>query len=322
MSTETQVRRYNDYLECILPGYGDFDALDKKQLTRTIINTMINRSLSMFAWQGLPDTIPQRMLELYLQTYGYCGFYYYKDGLYIYRGGLGGESDVYYQPTILTIANPAQELSVNAVIDRDCVVMRNDSLLMGLLPIHKRYASSMAETEISMYDANINTRIISLISAQDDRTRKSAEVYLERVKNGEVGIISETKFFDDLKVSPFSTSSAHAVITDLIELMQYNKASWFNEIGLNANYNMKRESINSGESQLNNDALSPLVDDMLRQRQEGAEKVNAMFGTNITVNYASAWEDNEKEIEAEQKALEGGENGAEGKIPDTGLETE
>ena len=38
-------------------------------------------------------------------------------------------------------------------------------------------------------------------------------------------------------------------------------------------------------------------------RQEGADKVNAMFGTNISVDYASAWEDNQIEIEAEQDAI-------------------
>ena len=90
---------------------------------------------------------------------------------------------------------------------------------------------------------------------------------------------------------------------NLIELEQYLKASWYNELGLNANYNMKRESINSGESQLNNDMLIPLVDDMLKRRKEGAEKVNNMFGTNITVELASAWEDNQEEID---EALEEG----------------
>ena len=85
----------------------------------------------------------------------------------------------------------------------------------------------------------------------------------------------------------------------MIELEQYFKASWFNELGLNANYNMKRESINSGESQLNNDALLPLVDDMLKQRQVASMKINDMFGTDIYVEYNSSWEDNIEEIDAE-----------------------
>lgn len=77
------------------------------------------------------------------------------------------------------------------------------------------------------------------------------------------------------------------------------KASWYNEIGLNANYNMKREKLSTTESQMNNDALLPLVDDMLESRRVGLEKINAMFGTDISVEFASSWEKLIEEFQAE-----------------------
>ena len=58
---------------------------------------------------------------------------------------------------------------------------------------------------------------------------------------------------------------------------------------------MKRESLNTEESLLNQDALLPLVDDMLEQRRIGLELVNKMFGTNIEVRLASSWRNNELE---------------------------
>lgn len=67
---------------------------------------------------------------------------------------------------------------------------------------------------------------------------------------------------------------------------------------------MKRESLNSSESALNNDILLPLVDDMLKQRKQACERVNVMFGTNISVSLASSWEDNQQEVDAEQDNLE------------------
>lgn len=314
------IRRYNEYISRILPGFGDYDARNKCDNIRNIVCYMLNRTQSMFEWKGLPETIPARILEMYLQINGNCAFMHRENNLYIYTGGFGGEPDEYYRPTIYTISNPAQKFSVNAKIDEDCIVMRNDSMYMGLLPLFNRYASNMVETELSMFIATINTRIISLISAQNDRTQKSAEKFLMDIEHGELGIISEREFFDDLKTSDYSKSGSQNIITNLIELMQYHKASMWNEIGLNANYNMKRESINSGESQLNNDALLPLVDDMLKQRQEGAEKVNNMFGTSIRVDYASAWKDNIEEIEAEQNMLEtnnkGGANDEPGSLSD------
>ena len=87
----------------------------------------------------------------------------------------------------------------------------------------------------------------------------------------------------------------------MIESEQYIKASWYNDLGLNANYNMKRESINSGESQLNDDALLPLIDDMLQCRKNAIEKINSMFDTSISVSLASAWEDNQIELENAQE---------------------
>lgn len=64
---------------------------------------------------------------------------------------------------------------------------------------------------------------------------------------------------------------------------------------------MKREALNTAESTINNDILFPLVDEMLKMRKDGAEKVNKMFGTDISVELNSSWSDNKKE---EEKAIE------------------
>lgn len=274
-----------------------YEFADKNKCANNIISYMLNRTQSMFKYSGLPDTIPERILELYLQTNGNCCFYEHNEELYVFTGGLGGEPDVYYMPTVYTVANPALKISKSLIIDRDCVVIPNDSLYMGLIPMFERYATAMMENEISMNVASINARIVSLISAGDDRTAKSAEKYLKDIADGKTGVIAENTFFDGVKSQPYGTTANSNTITNLIEYEQYLKASWFNELGLNANYNMKRESINSNESQLNEDMLLPLVDNMLHCRKIGLEKVNAMFGTNISVSLNSSWENNEKELE-------------------------
>lgn len=257
----------------------------------------LNRTQSMFKWNGLPESIPQRILELYLQVNGTCCFYEYEGTLYVFTGGLGGEPDVYYMPTIYTISNPALSISKNLKIDIECVVIPNDSMYMGVMPLIRRYATQMTETELSILITTINSRLYSLISAPDDRTKVGAEKYLKDVEDGKLGVVADNVFLDGIKVQPYGQSSNTSTITNLIELMQYEKASLYNELGLNANYNMKRETIVSNEAQMNNDSLLPLVDDMLETRKKGAEKVNKMFGTNITVDYSSSWKDNMIELE-------------------------
>lgn len=273
------------------------DVFDFTKKTKNIYDTMeymFRRSVQMFTYNNLPDTIPKRILELYLQTNGNVCFYKYNEKLYVFTGGMGGELNEYYMPTIYTIANPYLNISKNLVIDKECIVIPNDSCYQGMLPCFKKYATGIVENELSLNIASINSRILSLISASDDRTKKSADKYLENIRDGKLGIISDEAFLEGVKVQPYAKTS-NDIISKLVEYNQYLKASWFNDIGLNANYNMKRESINSNESQLNDDMLMPTVDDMLDCRREGLEKVNKMFGTSITVELNSSWKINKEE---------------------------
>ena len=304
-SVESQVRYFNKYVYGMFGESPEFDFANKTSCINQHIAYMLNRTQSMFRWNGLPDTIPERSLELFLQTNGNVCFYKYNGKLYVFTGGMGGEPDVYYMPTIYTIANPALKLSKTLEIGSECVVMPNDSLYLGLMPLFNRYSSAMTENELSMKIAMINSRIVDLISAPDDRTKASAEKFLSDIEDGKPGVIAENAFLDGIRAQPYGTTANSNTLTNLIETEQYLKASWFNELGLNANYNMKRESLNSSESQMNNDALLPLVDDMFKCRKLAVEKVNEMFGTEISVELSSSWEDNKQEIELEHKKLSG-----------------
>lgn len=259
----------------------------------------------MFKWSGLPDTIPECFLELYIQVNGFACIARdpENENLYAFYGGLGGEPDPYYQPTICTVANPALNFSKNFVINEDCVIIKNDKFYHGLIPLFNKYASMLAENELSLNMASINTRIQQAISAGDDRAKESAEAFLKKLIEGDIAVLADNAFLDSdtIKTLPFSNTSSSGVIGDLIEYEQYLKASWYNELGLNANYNMKREALNTAESSINNDILFPLVDEMLKMRKDGAEKVNKMFGTDISVELNSSWSDNKKE---EEKAIE------------------
>lgn len=257
---------------------------------------MLNRTQQMFVYEGLPETISKRNLELLLQVNGFAGIAEVNGELYAFHGGLGGEPDPYYMPTIFTVANPALKFSENLKIDEECVIIPNDSMYAGLMPLLTKFNTAITEAELSLNIATINSRIISLISAGDDRTFESANRFLQDVEDGKLGAIGENQFFEGVRSQPYATGNTNN-ITSIIEALQYSRATLYNEIGLSANFNMKREALNSAESAINNDILLPLIDNMLECRQLALEKVNEMFGTNITVKLASSWEDNEQEIE-------------------------
>lgn len=281
------------------------DFADKEGSARQYVAYMLNRTQSMFKYTGLPDSLPQRNLELMLQTNGWIAIPIpdkvpkLKGELYAFSEGasLGGVRDVYYMPTICNIASPALNWSASLKIGEECIVIPNDSLYIGLLPMFSRYASMLAENDVTIRLADINARIIDLLSAPDDRTKKSAEQYLKDVENGKLGVIADNAFLDGIKSQPYASSGSTNNITQLIELQQYLKAGWYNDVGLNANYNMKRESINSDEAQLNDDALLPLALDMLRMRQIGFNLVNKICGSNIRVELNASWKVRQEEQE-------------------------
>lgn len=276
--------------------FKSYDFKDKERSVRTYVNYMLNRVQSMFKYNGLPDTIPQKMIELYIMVNGHAVIIEHEGSLYVCFGNWGGEPDEYYVPKNYIVANPYLNLFKTYTIGEDCVLAHNDSLYYGLMPMFQRYASLLVENDITMRMVDINSRISALIDAKDDSTYASAQKYLSDIEAGENGVIASQAFFDGITTQPYGEHN-YQRLTDLIEFHQYMKASWFNELGLNSNYNMKREAITSNESQLNDDMLLPLIDDMFNCRQLWIEQVNDMFGTNWSIEWSSSWKDNEQENE-------------------------
>lgn len=275
---------------------------DKELLLRNHIFNMLNKTTRMFKYKNLPKTIHTKDLETQLQVGGFAIWHEVDGKLYTFRGGLGGTPNPYYLPTIATVANPALNFSKNLEIDKNCVVMLNDHYYQGLIPILNKYGSLLVEAEISLRFAIINARMPALINADNDNTYKSAVKFIEDVVNGsKYGIISSNEFFDGIRSSEF-TRNTH--IVDIIESIQYIKGSEYNEIGINAAFNMKREAINEAEATLNEDILYPFIDTMLQCRKYGIEKVNNMYGTDITVELDSVWLQNRKHEELIFKEME------------------
>lgn len=283
---------------------------DKSRLVDFYIRTFFNRTLSMFEYTGLPEELPQRQIELLLQMNRFVVFPkdLIKGKHYAMWGGLGYMPDAYYEPTKAIIVNPF--LQYNKILDiekqykdGECVVIYNDSMRMGLLDTHELYASLIAEALISLRFGTVNSRIPALASADNDITKKSMEEFFDQIEKGESWkVIAGTPVFTNVKTDTFGSASGNnSTIKELIEEIQYLKASWWNDLGINSNFNMKREAINESEASMGELALLPLCDDMLNQRKIGLELLNKLWGTNITVDFSSGWKKLRENIEKAQK---------------------
>ena len=271
---------------------------DKDKNVNNFIDTMFCKTNEMFTWKNLPETVPQAELEYLLQSNGTMFFTKVGNDFYALLGTLGGQINAYYEPTKYTVANVALNLSKMYDIEKDGVLIRNDLRCNGLIPILSKYASMLTDCEISLNTMSILMRVMFLISASDDKTKKSAEEFMNKILNGNYSIIADSQFFDGIKAQGM-TQSFSQLIPQMIELTQYIKASALNEIGLNANYNMKKERITEQEYTLNIDALMPFAENMLNCRKKAVEKINKMYGLNIEVSLNSVWEVNQSELESE-----------------------
>ena len=265
---------------------------DKDLAITTFIKYQLDRTQSMFTYDGLDDSLPEHMIELMLQKNGNVFITKEEGKLYAFTGGEGGEPDAYGRPTIYTVANPALKISKNYVIDKDGILIKNDTYEVGLLPMLNKYGSLIVENDISIRTIIIYLRIVGVISASDDITKASADAFIKKIVDGELSVIGDSAFFDGVKVQNLGNNTS-SYIQQFIELEQYLKGSLFNELGLNANYNMKREALTKNETSLNQDFLMPFCDDMLACRKDGWDKVNEMFGTDVKVEYSSTWKKRE-----------------------------
>ena len=276
---------------------------DKPRSSKSYFKYLLSRTQMMFKYTNLPETIDPILLERMLQVNGVaCITEAPNDSdspaLYAFSGSFGGELDIYYRPTKFVVANPhlgkegfSKEVIVNGTEEHTGVIMYNDSEWQGLTPLICRYAALMTENVLTVRVADIMLRKMDIIIAGTDKAKKSAEVFLKKLENGELAALADSAFMESIRTLPVSNYNGSYLI-QFIELQQYLKGSFYNELGLRANYNMKREAIGEGESTLDADSVLPLCENMLSSRRKCVAQINELFGTEISVDYNSAWLEN------------------------------
>lgn len=275
--------------------------IKKEDLIKLHMSYMLARTGAMFKWKGLPDTIPQRILEGQIQK-GYTGIVKKDDKFYQVFGTLSSELDYNYMPTKYIVANPYL-ITKTFTINKDVVIIPNDNRYMGLYPLCRYYATLLSENVISKNILTVNSRAMNVFKVTNERQYNDVIEFIKKLYDGDIDAIVQKEIYSNIETLPFADSRSHQSITELIEDQQYIKAAWYNDLGLQANYNMKRESINSNEAQLNESALRPFVDVMLESRKNACKKIKEIFGLELDVEFDSSWETQKKTEELELKNL-------------------
>lgn len=273
---------------------------DKPRLIRKYFNEELVELLSMFKYGNLPDTINERTLELFILG-GYALVFRKSGKIYNGIGNMGGRLDYRYIPDEATLTNTylnfsktlkvVTPLNVSEVKDSDdyVVCIPNDYLFSGVIDNLREYAEFQAECDLTLKSILYNLRIPFVAMTNDNQVKDAFDVLVKDVIDGRKNkSILGSALYDALKTMPYD-AHVQGRIKEIIEMKQYKKAQFNNRYGLGTNYNMKRESLTDSEVDADSDTLLPTPDEMLKCRQDALELLNKAFGTNISVDFNSAW---------------------------------
>ena len=265
----------------------NYSITNKTENVNNIVDAMLNKTLSMFIYNNLPDTIPIEEIEKVLQING-KGFITMVDGnLVVLQGSYNYEKvDIYNRPHEINCYLPNKKKYQSFKISEG-VLIKNDYLERGLLPIFKKWGHLINESEVTLIIANRFKRMIKTFIANDDPTAESVKAYLSKVADGETSLIVGNLLYDSIKVDSETNSNT---LHELIEYDNYIKSELYKEIGLYSNDNMKKERLVTSEIETGLNSIYPLVDNMLNCRKQAISKINKKYNTNISVEFTSSWE--------------------------------
>ena len=287
-------------------GSYDFD-MHFTPLYRFYFRQLTYICMRLFVFGGIPETIDETFFKYCLIVNGnVCFFKLDQDildnrqsGIYPLRAGdlvaqpcsKAEIQTIYYMHRRVLVTNPVFSKTYNLTPGKDCEIVYLTepdkyfySMYGGLFALIGRTATILADNDISINVAQKNTRLTNVISADDKPTAISAEAAIEAMYDGDPYKIAQSSLVSDLHSFPMTQATSSREIVQLVEIRQYIYSHFYESIGIGSTHdNMKRERLISAELDDGVDLAAINIDDMLATVREGLERVNAMFGTSITV---------------------------------------
>lgn len=257
-------------------------------------NRLIELSIAMFDWTGLPDTIDPRFLELTLFKYGQAVFF--EDevmGYLALTNAVQGGFDVYGYPVASRAYSPYNNYQKNLTLD-DSVIIYNNYL---------RTPSSLDVEVLAKRLYNLD-RVID-VNANAQKTPvliKCAETQRLTMKNlykefdGNSPVIFGDNGLNDANFTVLSTEAPY--VADRIYQLKtqiWNEALTY--LGISNINVQKKERLITDEVSRNMGGVIASRYSRLNARQNACEKINKMFGLNVWCKYRDDYRELDGELE-------------------------
>lgn len=269
---------------------------------RTYFKLLTNKAMSLFKLSGTEDleAFDERYFMEQLILRGKVAVAQFDGKLYALAGNWGGEPNAYYEPTEWIVANPILGSKTLKVLNKDgskdvskldgIVIALTDfdflteNLNGGLYPLIYKYSGLLADNDVSLNIAQINGRLNVAFTADSENIANQAEDVLKDLYNGKPYRVLYQDLMDKITVNPIAAGGTNNTLMSLIEAHAHLLQDFYSEIGIASQGNLKRERVNTAETELMTGCLDISIWNMLKNLKEGLDKVNELFGTSISID--------------------------------------
>lgn len=261
----------------------DQDTVSVYDMLRTdniYFNRLVELCISMFKWDGLPDTVDERFLELAL-TLGNCLFF--RDDVLGYlalRSANAGELNVYGIPTRRQVIAPNGYNAERTI--SDSVIIYNNYTHTSPLPIIDAYAKRLMQISLAI-DVNANAQKTPILIQCDEKQRMTL-LNLYRKYEGNEPVIFGNKNLDLSTITVIKTDAPY--VADKLNALKreiWNEALQY--LGLLSVSTVERERQNQLESGQNSSAAIAARYSKLLARRQACDQINRMFGLDVHCDY-------------------------------------
>lgn len=250
---------------------------------------LAQRAFSIFEFHNAPDNWDLEYLQFCLILWGCCAVINTdKFGVIPQQCTFSGYN-VYYRPTRAIVVNPLFTKPYDLKIGEDCELIRLAPDWRGIPDIIGHYADMMAITGSSIIVNLFNTRLSYVFSAGSKTMAESFKALYDKISEGNPAVFADKALFNDDGSPNWTVFQQDLNNTYIVDKLQAAESALLNDfytyIGIPNVQFEKSERLTRTESGINNYATQCLVALWKRTINETLDKVNAMFGLNVSVDY-------------------------------------